>query len=1039
MRPIKLVMSAFGPYAKEEVIDFSLLNGKNIFLITGPTGAGKTTIFDAISYVLFGEASGSTRENDALRSDFADKSRLTYVELDFELRGENYHIRRVPQQIKPKVKGEGFTTQSSEAELTLPDGKVRTGTSNVTNKINELLGINKEQFKQIVMLPQGEFKKLLLADSKEREVIFRKIFGTYNYERIQVLLNDKARTLYKDLEKSRDRILVNLKNIKSEEEIVDSDNVDVISAVGKIEENIAIKEKEAKEIASKLDETRKQIEKLQAEKIQSVNNNNLLDDKKKVSELIEKYKDKEVEIKEKEDILAKAIKAKEILFVEEEMIKQQKNKELKERINLEIDKNIGLIEKELEKAKISLETEESKEAEKDKLVEEANSLSDKKPKILEFDSTKKRIGQLEIRTEEMKKASSNQQSNLEKFKEEQGKIEEKQREIIEFEKSKILLEREISEKTLLINKVRDLYKEINRYNQEKNNYDKLKNLFNNQEKIYKDSKRIFEEKQEMYMKEQAGILADSLQVGMPCPVCGSLEHPSPALRVSDVPSEEELKEYQKQFEEYQKEYQETLLEMTQIKSKMDSSMNDVIQKGVSELKDKLNEDTYNEGTQENILNLGKGLGNEIKELEAKLEIYNKGISEKDLFNKKLDEVKRNIVNCENEIKRLLELYTNEYAALVSDKEKLESLEKEIPSDIKSVDQLEEKISKIKESIELFNKRIKLAREKVNELNKSSSSEKAKSEEGKKQIKELDEEINKSREIVNSRILENKFKSYDEYNEVKQYIKSINQIQKEISEFKENFKSLLDKSEELKMKTKDLEYVAIENIDLKINDIKKSEHEINEKSKEIYSVITNNSNILNEVNEIYTKVLDKEKSYKVIGELANLANGKKSPYISFERFVLASYFQEIIDAANLRLSKMTGERFILKRKEDKGKGTAQQGLELEVYDNYTGKSRHVKTLSGGESFKASLSLALGLSDVVQANAGGISLDTIFIDEGFGTLDSESLDNAINSLIELQKGGRLVGIISHVPELKERIEAKLEIKSTLEGSSAKFNFN
>lgn len=1039
MRPIKLVMSAFGPYAKEEVIDFSLLNNKNIFLITGPTGAGKTTIFDAISYALFGEASGSTRENETLRSDFADKNRLTYVELDFELRGENYHIKRIPQQMKPKVKGDGFTHQGSEAELILPSDKVISGTSNVTNKINELLGINKEQFKQIVMLPQGEFKKLLLADSKEREVIFRKIFGTYNYERIQALLNDKARDLKKDLEKSRDRILVNLKNIKSEEKIIDNDNIDFVSVASKIEELINTKKNEAKKIDDELAKIKKEIEKLQEEKIQSINNNKLLDDKKKVAELIEKYKSKELEIKEKEDILSKTMKAKEILFVEEEMLKQQKNKEVKEKINLEVEKNIDFLEKELEKAKSNLEVEESKEAEKDKLVEEANSLSDKKPKILEFDSKKKSIEELEIRIKEVKTASLNEQSSLERFKEEQGKIEEKQRDIVEFEKKKILIEREISEKKVLIDKVRELYRKLRDYTVSKNNHDKLKNLFIKQEKTYKDSKIIFEEKQEIYMKEQAGILADSLEIGMPCPVCGSLEHPSPAVRVSDVPSEEELKKYQEQFEEHQKEYNELLLKITQVKTNMDSLMNDVIQKRISELKERLGNDTYNEETEGKVLELGKGLGNEINELNYKLESYKKEISEKDSASKKLEEIKKNIVNSENKIKELNELYTNDYATLVSDKEKIKSLEKEIPKDIKSIEELEEKISVIKENIDLFNKKIKLAREKVNELNNNLSSEKAKSEEGKKQIKELDEEINKSKETVKNKILENKFKNYDEYNDVKQYIKSIDEIQHEISDFKQNFKSLLDRNDELKLKTKDLEYTDIDNIDLRINEKKKYEYEINEKSKELYSIITNNINILSEVREIHSKVLEKEKKYRVVGELANLANGKNSPYISFERFVLASYFQEIIDAANLRLTKMTGERFILKRKEDKGKGKVQQGLELEVYDNYTGKCRHVKTLSGGESFKASLSLALGLSDVVQANAGGISLDTIFIDEGFGTLDSESLDNAINSLIELQKGGRLVGIISHVPELKERIEAKLEIKATLEGSSAKFNFD
>ena len=340
MRPVKLVMSAFGPYAKEEVVDFSLLNEKNIFLITGTTGAGKTTIFDAISYALFGEASGSSRENESLRSDFADVNRLTYVELDFELKGELYHIRRVPQQMKPKVKGEGFTHQGSEAELVLPDGKVRTGTGNVTNKINELLGINKEQFKQIVMLPQGEFKKLLLADSKEREVIFRKIFGTYNYEKIQLLLNEKAKNIYKDLEKSRNSILVNLKNIKSDNISIDDKDIDVYGTIEKIEEDIVIKKEESKLVEEKLSVVRKGIEKLQANKVQSITNNNLILENSKVQLMLEEYKNREEEIKNKEKNLIKINKAKEIVYIEDELLRVEKNRQVKEQLNFDTTKNI---------------------------------------------------------------------------------------------------------------------------------------------------------------------------------------------------------------------------------------------------------------------------------------------------------------------------------------------------------------------------------------------------------------------------------------------------------------------------------------------------------------------------------------------------------------------------------------------------------------------------------------------------------------------------------------------------------------------------
>ena len=247
----------------------------------------------------------------------------------------------------------------------------------------------------------------------------------------------------------------------------------------------------------------------------------------------------------------------------------------------------------------------------------------------------------------------------------------------------------------------------------------------------------------------------------------------------------------------------------------------------------------------------------------------------------------------------------------------------------------------------------------------------------------------------------------------------------------------EKNKDLKEKCKDLISINISIIDEEIEKIRKEEELKTEEVKNEHSILQNNKNVLKKVIELNKEFNKKEEEYRVIGELADLANGKKSPYISFERYVLASYFQDIIDAANLRLEKMTGERFSLKRKTSKSKGAGQKGLELEIYDNYTASSRDVSSLSGGESFKASLSLALGLSDVVQASSGGVSLETMFVDEGFGTLDPQSLDNAIDSLLELQKGGRLVGIISHVQELKERVDAKIEVISTKEGSTANFN--
>lgn len=1038
MRPKKLVMSAFGPYAKEEVIDFSLLNGKNIFLITGTTGAGKTTIFDAISYALFGEASGSSRENESLRSDFADINRLTYVELDFELKGETYHIRRVPQQMKPKVKGEGFTHQGSEAELILPDGKVRTGTSNVTNKINELLGITKEQFKQIVMLPQGEFKKLLLADSKEREVIFRKIFGTYNYEKIQLLLNDKAKKIYKDLEKSKDSILVNLKNIKSENINIEDKDIDLSSTVAKIEEEIDIKKKDNAEIEQKLTIIRKNIEKFQTEKIQGITNNSLLQEKVKVQALLEDYKKQEINIKVKEDNLVKLNKAKEIVFIEDELSRVIRNRQIKEKLSLEISNNIQVIQNELEKAKVYLLSEEGKEEEKNKNIELRNSLNEKKPKIIEFDNKKSNVSKLTTKIKGVKESLENEQKNLQILKEDKVKNEENIKNISELEKQKILIDKEAQDKQKLIQEIRNLYKAIQKLKCNNEEYKKLNVDFKNKDYIYKINKADYENKQELYMKEQAGILASVLKDGQACPVCGSTNHPLPAVRINEVPTEEELNISKEKYEKCQKEYNEILVKMASLKSSIDSLKSDVIEKKMENLSEYFESIIYNDETEDKVILLGKKLRDEIEQLNSKLSIMNVEIVKKESLNEECETIKNKIKNSEIKITELNEMYTNDFASLKSDEEKIKSLEREIPEGISSIADLDDRILVLQEKIDLHDKRVKAARDKVNELNDKKASEISKFEEGKKILKEISIDIKEKNDLFNRMISESKFENLDEYNEVKKNIVYIDKIQNEISQFKEKLKSLSDRYIELKTKTEKLEFVDIKEIEDKISNEKKIEEDISQKAKQLYSIIDNNVNTLKEIKKISDKVKEKESAYRIIGELANLANGKKSPYISFERFVLASYFQEIIDAANIRLSKMTGERFILKRKEDKSKGTSQQGLELEVYDNYTGKCRHVKTLSGGESFKAALSLALGLSDVVQANAGGISLDTIFIDEGFGTLDSESLDNAISSLIALQKGGRLVGIISHVPELKERIEAKLEIKSSLEGSVAKFNF-
>ena len=416
MRPIKLTISAFGPYASKQVIDFEELKGRNIFVISGKTGAGKTTIFDAISYALYGEASGESRETDSLRSHFADDNTETYVELEFELRGEKYTVNRVPKQKKKKARGEGYTEKSADATLTLPDGKVITKVKNVTDKIIEILGITREQFKQIVMLAQGEFKKLLLADSVEREGIFRKIFNTYDFEKIQIELKNKAATLSKNRAKSKDKMQTNLENIKGDHDIVIGEYVDFPLVIEKLKDLL----ERDNNIYKTLNEEGKEVDnKLQVknqEKAIIETNNNLLKEKETITKALEELLSKEDEYKNKAKTIIDGKNAKEVKYIENKLV--ENNKKLAKReedYNLSL-KNIETLKLQQEESSNLLKIEENKENEREKLSVEINNLIKLEEKILELENLNKNLVELKQNLENSKLQISNNKKETETLK-----------------------------------------------------------------------------------------------------------------------------------------------------------------------------------------------------------------------------------------------------------------------------------------------------------------------------------------------------------------------------------------------------------------------------------------------------------------------------------------------------------------------------------------------------------------------------------------------------------------------------------------------
>lgn len=1039
MRPIKLTISAFGPYASKQVIDFEELKGRNIFVISGKTGAGKTTIFDAISYALYGEASGESRETDSLRSHFADDNTETYVELEFELRGEKYTVNRVPKQKKKKARGEGYTEKSADATLTLPDGKVITKVKNVTDKIIEILGITREQFKQIVMLAQGEFKKLLLADSVEREGIFRKIFNTYDFEKIQAELKDKAANLSKNRTKSKHEMEINLKNIKGEHDIVIDEYVDFPLVIEKLKDLL----ERDNNIYKTLNEEGKEVDnKLQVknqEKAIIETNNNLLKEKEIITKALEELLSKEDEYKNKSKTIIDGKNAKEVKYIEDKLIETTKKLTKREEdYNLSL-KNIDSLKLKQEEANKLLQIEESKECDREKLSVEINNLNKLEEKIIELDSLNNKVMHLKQSAENSKLQIINNKKETEELKKSKEEKELQLKDIATLETKKVELESDIKAKNKTLDEVRELFKVIRSFQNTYIEHNNKAKEYKEFEVEYKKVKENYEKMDDLYKKEQAGILASKLQENEPCPVCGSTNHPNKATIKENlkIPTKEELKVAKENLDKLEKENLEKINNLTTLNSNKTTYLEQV-NNHLSMLSATLNIDkTFNSETAKVVKNLGTELKSVIDKLKDELLKVIDKISLKEKIEKELNLITTTINEREHSLIKLEECEKNYTTELTQNITKIDEYKKEIPENITDLKTLNNLIEVKTKELNISKEKLAKLRLENENLAKKLEGENSTSKEINKSIEELKLEIANNKANFNEAIKEQGFDNIQTYEDAKLQISMVESLEKEVENYNSELKLTKAKQEDIINKTKDIVFMDITTIDEEIRSIQNNKKELESKLRELHAIIVGNKTILKNVENLNIEFKEIEEEYKVLGELADLANGKKAPYISFERYILASYFEDIIEAANIRLEKMTGDRFSLIRKTSKSKGAGQKGLELEIYDNYTDSSRDVSSLSGGESFKASLSLALGLSDIVQSNAGGVSLDTMFVDEGFGTLDPQSLDNAIDSLLELQRGGRLVGIISHVEELKERIDAKLEVTSTSKGSKVEFN--
>ena len=908
MRPIYLKMSAFGPYSGITEIDFGKLGTGGLYLITGDTGAGKTTIFDAVAYALFGSPSGDNRDTSMLRSKYAADSLKTEVELKFEYCGKEYTVKRNPEYMRKKTRGEGMTREAADAELYCPDNRVVTKATAVTNAVEELLGINRNQFCQIAMIAQGDFRKLLFAPTDERIKIFRHIFKTDNYLSLQNELKGKAKELWEQCKIRRDSISQYISGIDcSEEHPLYSEVCKAVSnqlpfdeVLELIEKLIDEDAKKEKNIASEITETRNRLDKVK-------NQINRFNEKKEIEEKLDSNKEALCESRQRHDELNTAL---------EEVLKREP----------EINKNTS------DAAEIAVTLPDYNELDEKTGIFRSNQqyIERNSVTLARLEDNIKRGGSLITGLTEERKSLEGAGESRVKLNAEKKELEEKKNRLKKLNSS-----------------ILSLYDAQSLYARAAEDYQKKIQAADHANDAFRTAQRL-------YYNAQAGILAETLTEGQPCPVCGSKTHPVIASKPAEAPSAEKLEELENNYTKADA----TAKKASEKAEKLKGSVEEKRTSTEEEIRALLGD--FRIDSAEAVLTeaLAKAEQRE-EEIAAALEQENKKIKRK------------------GEVDLLLEKTQKQ---VESDSQKLSALNDVIKAKIVANTQHKERIDILRSKLKFESRAA--AEEKILMLRKTSETILADIENARKNQKASNDKIIALSAASNQ--LEEQLSKYDEI---------------DIEAEKAEFNRLIEK-----------------------------EHLYELQSRDIHSRMTANMRTLEQIKLQAPQLETAEKEYSMVKALSDTANGNISSKerVQLETFVQMHYFDRIIQRANTRLAVLTQGQYDLVRRAEADNRKSQSGLELDVIDHYNGSVRSVKSLSGGESFKASLALALGLADEIQYSAGGIRLDTMFIDEGFGSLDEESLNQAMTALNSLAEGNRLVGIISHVGELKRRIDKQIIIK-------------
>jgi exonuclease SbcC len=920
MRPLTLTISAFGPFAQKTQVDFTRFGSGGLYLIAGDTGAGKTTLFDAITFALYGVASGTDRQGTMLRSDYAAADQPTYVELTFSHRGETYTIRRNPEYERPKKRGEGMAIEKADAAMTWKDGAVLAAKpSEVTQKVEELLGIDVHQFRQIVMIAQGDFRKLLQADSKERAEILRKLFGTGNIQRFQERLRERASREKEAYSQLCQEILVEVRHLVAPED----------SPMAQLCQDICQEEGGVYRVGELLPL--------------------VVDQRKQDQEEWTRLRDKRKELRQaKEQVSGDLARAQE--------------REKREHQIAQCQEKIARLQKEQLELEQQAQEAESHQGELDDLRKSLAQAEGELPRYAQVRETENQLRQQQTARQTAEKELTEAQSARRLAETGAAQLAEalEQYETAEVEAAQTAHGLEVASGRC--KKLDQLLDGVDRLQEEKRKLVKLQEAAALALRIREEKHQLTFHGEQLFLASQAGLLAEGLEEGTPCPVCGATHHPQLATPQEGAPTQAVLnklkKELQSAEEEANRRAQESGQQITRVET-----LGDTLYEQAREVLPEATRETWGDLL---FPACGQAQQAEAAAKEANLlaqhRVREKGelTRKKAELGKKMEELTQVELNCQNVAQQ-----AQTQAQVLA--EKVQTLRQGLGYD--SEEEAERQVKLLKTRAERLERQINTSQKKLQDCQQE-----LKGAEGERNA------LERQRETTTPT----------------QSVAELEQRQSQLTE------------------------------------------ELEQTTEQLTSVDTRgrtNADIQDTLEELSKKRKAQEEQVSRLELLAKTANGTLTGQakLAFEQYLQATYFDRILREANRRFHTLSSNRFELVRKKEASGLRSQTGLDLNVLDHYTGRERSVSTLSGGESFLAALSLALGLSDVIQRENGGIRLDAMFVDEGFGSLDEDALTQAIRVLSQLAGDRRMVGIISHVAELRESIPQQIQVKRSRIGSS------